>query len=323
MFANYTRYKEVWWLKNPHSQTIFASVLGRKDNLVFKKNTIQLTDGDFIELYHYGNQKADKLVLLMHGLEGTQTSHYVQSIFPVLAAQNYHCVFMYLRNSGTVRNKLAKTYHAFDIEPLQQCVNQLKKEYSVKKIYVLGYSLGGAILLNHLIHAPLHAPIDAGIAVSVPFDLHATVNTLEQGVQRIYLKSFMHSLNHKIKQKKQQWEQVIQAPLKPYYSSLYDYDNDITAPLHGFKNANDYYTQASCKNKLTKITTPTLIIQAKDDPFMPPSVIPNSNQLSSSISLITTNKGGHVGFISQSSLFKPTFWLNTIIPEYLEWIESH
>ena len=321
MLFNYTPYKEAWWLTNPHSQTILASLLGRKDHLAFKHNRVNLQDGDFIDLYHYGNEKSNQLVLLLHGLEGTRQSHYVQSIFPVLAKQNYHCVFMHLRNSGPVRNKLAKTYHAADIEPLEQCLNALVKKYPLKKCYVLGYSLGGAILLNHLIHAPFSAPIDGAIAVSVPFNLKQTVNTLEKGIRRIYLKNFMTSLNAKIKQKKNQFEQVTQKPLKNYYSSLYDYDNEITAPLHGFKDANDYYTQASCKEKLKHITIPTLIIQAKDDPSMHPSVIPHQEELSSSISLITTERGGHVGFISQSSLFIPQFWLNTIIPEYLEWVQ--
>jgi hypothetical protein len=184
---------------------------------------------------------------------------------------------------------------------------------------VVGVSLGGNVLLKWLGEtADNNNLIDAAIAVSVPFELHKAASRIQQGFSRFYQWYFIKCLRERLVEK----FEVTVPPLNPAVLSevrtMYDFDDKITAPLHGFTGVDHYYTSSSSRQYLRNINVPTLILHAKDDPFMSSDVIPEPDELSPSITLEVTERGGHVGFVGGKYPWRPEYWLDQRIPEFLK-----
>lgn len=307
-------FKPPWWLRNPHLQTIWPLFRSFPKDLAFVPERLELADGDFLDLVWLGSGKKP-IVLILHGFEGSLDSHYAKSILQVIQANGWRGVLMHFRGCSGEPNRLLRNYHSGETGDLETVVRTLIARESTVPFAAIGFSLGGNVLLKWLGETGKQNPLKAAIAISVPFELEKAVKHIHQGFSKIYEKHLLRSVISRLSIKYQSQRNDFSLPSE--IASLEDFDNKVTAPLHGFKNAKDYYDQSSSRPFLKKIATPTLLLQAKDDPFMPHEVIPDKRELSSFVQLELTTHGGHVGFIQGKFPWKLEYWLEKKIPAFL------
>ncbi len=302
------------WLAGPHRQTLWGSILHRRPPVILTRERLELPDGDFIDLDWHGPD-SHTLVVILHGLEGSSRSHYAQGLLKATADRGWQGVVAHFRSCSGEPNRHPKSYHAAHTDDIDFVIHRYLHNHS--RIAIVGYSLGGSVLLNWL--AQRRQPIQAAVAVSVPFQLDLTAQRLRRGSSRIYQ-------TYLLQQMKKNYRNKLKAGLTLPLSNrelrqirdFYAFDDRITAPLNGFRNVADYYYQASCRQRLKAITNDTLIIQAADDPFMMPDALPGAEQLSPSTLLEVSGQGGHVGFIGGRHPRQREYWLERRIPEFLE-----
>ena len=316
MIINST-FKPAWYLSNAHAQTIYPTFARRSKAAIDYYERLELPDGDFIDLAWATNGlKAESpLVVLLHGLGGSVDSVYVAGLLRSFNHAGYRGVLMQFRGSSGVPNRLPRAYHSGetgDLAYLLECLHQ--REPSTKKA-VVGVSLGGNVLLKWLGETGAQPLIHAAVAVSVPFQLNIVAERINKGFSRIYQAYLLKKLRTLFLEKLALVNR--QLPLTKHdllsIKTIREFDERITAPLHGFKNADAYYREASSRQYLSGIVTPTLIIHASDDPFMVPEVVPEEKHLSTDILFELSQQGGHVGFISRNN----TNWLEQRIPCFL------
>lgn len=297
-------FKPAWWLRSPHLQTIWPSLTRRRSHISIEWERLELRDGDFIDLaWHRG---AGPLVMLIHGLEGSLNSHYATPMMEALAKAGFSTLFMHLRGCGREPNRLDKSYHSGATQDLAELLELLDRRNEMPTA-VVGFSLGGNLLLKYLGETGTDSRLRAAVAISVPFRLAQTSLHLQQGPARIYSRYLLDKLLASYRCKFATRVSPLDVDLETI-QTLYDFDDRITAPLHGFSSADDYYQRASCIGFLKGIETPTLILHARDDPFMTPKVIPEQSMLGPGVNLELTARGGHVGFIYGGLPWKPRFW---------------
>lgn len=303
-------FKPPYWLKNPHLQTLYPFFLNFAPSLKFSWERIELKDGDFLDLAWYGLEQNKPIVLVLHGLESSVEGWYIKRLFKKIKKLGYQAVCMHFRGCGQAPNRLKRSYHAGETQDLKEVITYLKTKYPQLPIIAIGFSMGGNILLKYLGEEKEQSFIHQAIAVSVPFLLDNAASRLNQGFSKIYQWFILRQLYKKILQKN------ISSQVKQY-NTFWFFDDIFTASLHGFKNVNDYYQSCSSRQFLKTITTPTLIIHAKDDPFLTAQAIPYLEELSDAITLELTEHGGHIGFIAEEK-GKLSYWLEDRIIEYLK-----
>jgi len=311
-----SHFKPAWWLKNPHFQTIWPTLFRQRPKLKLEYERIELDDGDFIDLCWSGARDAP-VVLILHGLEGSLDSHYASGLVNTLNEANFRSCFMYFRSCSDEPNRLPRGYHSGETADLQSIVEHVTFKINSKILAIIGFSLGGNVLLKWLGEDDRSEFIHKAIAVSVPFRLAHAAERLEKGLSRLYQTHLVSKLVKKYKQKQRQHKNLHQLNLGKI-KTFYEFDDDVTAPLHGFKNADDYYQKCSSYNYLQFIQQPTLIIHSKDDPFMWQSSCPPESLLSASTVLELTDFGGHAGFIAGNIPFFPVYWYEQRILDWLK-----
>ena len=312
-------FEPCWWLSNGHLQTCAAALI-KRPHYRTQAECIKLADGDVLELHwsHTPNPEAP-ILLLLHGLEGSVSSNYIQGMLHAAKLHHWRAVVMHLRGCQGRVNAVAQTYHAGKTDDLETTLEHIHDAFpAAKQVFAIGYSLGGNILLKFLGENPERNLVDAAVGISLPFDLAATTHYLQTGIRQYYEHRFLRTMKGTIAHKidlgmnmpvnKQELHKI---------HTLYNFDNQVTAPLHGFKNAKDYYRRSSCAQFLPAIQTPTLIVHAVDDPFVPSAVIPDKKAVSPQVNLNILPHGGHVGFISTKKNGGIYFWLERYIPQYL------
>ncbi len=306
------------WLANGHLQT-WAGALFPRVQQDTEMESLALPDGDTLELHWLSAEQTDAPILfLLHGLEGSVRSGYIQGMLQVAKNHHWRAVLPHLRGSGGRINNISQSYHAGRTDDLDIALQHIRARYPNAPCVAVGYSLGANLLLKYLGENSAQPFIKTAIAVCAPFDLAATAAKLSQGVNKIYEHTFVESLKKTIAYKMAlnmsmpiDWLEL--ANIK----TMHDFDDKITAPLHNFLNAKEYYAQSSCLQFLPNIQIPTLIINAQDDPLIPKEVIPSQKQLNQHITLDIQQHGGHVGFISCRAMGKPSYWLEERIAHYL------
>lgn len=312
------RFYPAWWLPGAHLQTLWPFLFTAHYRLDLHRERIELPDGDFLDLDWMPPSKGP-LVLILHGLEGSKDSAYIQRLLPLLQDAGLQGVVMHFRGCSGEPNRLARAYHAGETQDVAYVVSHLLSIERKRPIIAIGFSLGGNVLLKWMGETSVHNPLAAASAISVPFDLHASARRLECGVSRIYQAYLLRSLRIGILRKLDLLESsfgITRDEIKKL-RTLRSFDNRITAPLHGFRNVDDYYTRASSRPWLRHIAIPTLIIQAINDPFMQKTGIPGRGELSSSIDFELSRSGGHVGFISGHLPGLPCPWFE---PRVIRWL---
>jgi predicted alpha/beta-fold hydrolase len=309
-------FRPAWWLPGPHLQTLYPSLLRRRRHPVLKRERLELPDGDFIDLDWTRNAGA-ALVLVLHGLEGSLESHYTGGILEALVAQGYQAVLMYFRGCSGEPNRLARSYHSGDTADLNYVIARLEERDPSTALAVIGYSLGGNVLLKALGERTGTEPVRTAVAVSVPFDLDRAARRLEQGLSRIYQRYLLNKLRRSVKAKMHTHAMPVSLKRLDALDTFRKFDNEVTAPLHGFRDVDDYYGRSSSRQYLHAITTPTLILHAADDPFIPEAAIPTDGELGPGVTLELSRCGGHVGFVGSSRPFVARYWLETRICAHL------
>lgn len=309
-----SQFTPAWWCRNPHLQTLWPLVV-KPRHPELKRERIELTDGDFIDLDWTAN-KHDPMVLVIHGLEGSAHSHYARRMLHALPQNGFRGVLMHFRGRSGEPNRLPRAYHSGETGDLQFIFNLLSSRGD-KISAIIAYSLGGNVLLKWLGEQQNDPPDIKAVAVSVPFVLSELADHMNKGFSRIYQRYLVKSLHKTFEAK----ASIIDLPLSTDFikkmRSFWEFDDKVTAPLHGFASAREYYSKSSSRQFLIGINTPTLVIQAKDDPFMSPRVIPDEGELSDSVTLELAGRGGHVGFISGGTPRRPQFWLEDRIIKYI------
>ncbi|WP_323844380.1 hydrolase [Microbulbifer magnicolonia] len=310
-------------LGNCHLQTVFARFHRPEPWIQTDCRWYATPDGDRLAVHTprpLRDDPAAPLVLVLHGLEGSVASPYVQGLMESLLKGGYQVAVMHFRGCGGIPNKLPRAYHSGDSEDPRWLLGEFGKQFPHTSLMAVGYSLGGNVLLKMLGEDGQGSPLTAAAAVSAPLDLHACSRRINTGMSRIYQRHLLSSLRQSLRLKAS--DPCLAAALPDlekgvYFANFRHFDNAFTAPLHGFRDVDDYYTRASSKPLLRNIRVPTLIINATDDPFICPSALPEPMEVSSDVQLQISEKGGHVGFVG-GSLWRPSYWLETRIPAFLD-----
>lgn len=295
-------YKAPGWLRGGHAQTIYPYFLERPV-VVYRRERWELDDGDFIDIDWLDNVSDAPLVVLFHGLEGNSYSHYALSIMALLRQLGWRGAVVHFRGCSGSPNRLERAYHAGDSSEIDFVLRRISEQSNRSgfrlPVYAVGVSLGGNALLKWLGEQGRHACqlLDGVVAVSVPLDLAAAGRALASGFNLLYTHHFLDTLKRKALDKLERFPSLFDSAAVAACSTLYEFDNLVTAPLHGFQGTEDYWEKSSSKPWLGHIEVPTLVINALNDPFMPASVLPWPKDVSPAVVLEFPEEGGHAGFL--------------------------
>jgi uncharacterized protein len=311
-------FKPSWWLSSPHVQTLWPTLCRRPiKNFLLQRERFELQDGDFLDL-DWSYRQSGPIVLMLHGFEGSIKSPYAKGMLQAIDNRGWRGVLMHFRSCSGEYNRLPRIYHSGETGDVAAVISALKQREPNTPIAAIGFSLGGNVLLKWLGETGHSNPLAAAVAISVPFELHKAADRINQGFSKVYQWHLLKSVRNKIKNKFQRMPAPFPMPLLSNLRSIRDFDDKVTAPLHGFINANDYYTQSSSRQYLNNIRVPTLLVQSKDDPFMTDDLLPKEHELSSHITFELSEKGGHVGFVTGKYPWQVDYWLEKRVPLYLD-----
>ncbi|HJV72659.1 MAG TPA: alpha/beta fold hydrolase [Noviherbaspirillum sp.] len=291
------------WLPGGHLQTIYPATCAVKPKVVYRRERWPTPDGDFIDIDFVDGKAAQPdaprpFIVLFHGLEGSSDSHYARSLMARIAALGWSGAVPHFRGCSGELNHAPRFYHSGDASEVDWIVRRLVAEHKTPgaKFYVAGVSLGGNALLRWLGESQHQAEIvDAACAISAPLDLAGGGAALSRGLNMIYTRVFLQTLKPKCLQKLKQFPDLFDRDTMLRARNLYEFDNIVTAPLHGYRNTDDYWYRASAKHVLSDITVPTLVLNARNDPFLPAHHLPRT--ASKAVTLDYPAHGGHVGFV--------------------------
>lgn len=310
-----------WWAKSPHIQTILP-VMTKIDKPLVNRERLELSDGDFIDLDWCGQpQNGQPIALLVHGLEGSSDSHYARRMLARCQQQGLTALVHHHRSCSGHPNRLARSYHSGDTRDLAHTLTILKSRFPDSTILACGYSLGGNVLTKYLGEQGQNSLIERAAVVSAPLQLGACAERLKSGFSKVYQSYLIRQLQAKTLEKVNHPELGNQMPLTAdkvdALTTFYQFDDAVTAPLHGFDGVHDYYQRASGMPFLAHIQVPTLVLHAGDDPFMTAEVIPPTELLSDKVVYELQPFGGHVGFINGGLPWRPRYYLEPRILYFL------
>lgn len=304
-------YKSPRFLTNCHLQTIFPYLFRKIKGVPYKRERIITPDDDFLDLDWAKVSNPNSLLILSHGLEGHSKRNYILGMVKLFNHKNFDCLAWNYRSCSGDINKKKIFYHHGMTEDLETVINHAIGLKKYKKIFLVGFSLGGNITCNYIGKKCKDLPheIKGAAVFSTPFDLFSATKSFHgKKFNKVYIYRFLSSLKKKIRLKENLLNElkVTENQLKKI-KDFHQWDELITAPLHGFKNKNDYYAKSCSKKILSKIQIPTLVVNAKNDPFLGPNCFPfeeaNKNPY---LFLETPENGGHCGFTSFDH--KPFYW---------------
>jgi len=283
--------------KNGHLNTILSHYRRSTTKVKFHRHRLLTPDDDFIDIDSILKQ-SKKLVVLLHGLEGSSESSYIHTFSAKLAQTNrYDIRILNYRGCSGESNQRLQMYHSGATQDIDTLISYYQHEY--EDIYVIGFSLGGNLILKYLGENMYdsHQCISKAVAISPPTDLESCSYKIMESQNILYEKRFLRSLKAKASEKAEEYPDQLSLSTVKSIRKLYDFDNLITGPIHGFTDASDYYAQSSSKQFLSSIHTPTLIITAEDDPFLSAAAIPYAEaEANDQLYLAASMYGGHVGF---------------------------
>ncbi len=310
------------WLSNPHAQTVWSRILRRHRRLVtWQREIIDLPDGDELGLDHCAaTEEAPRFqVILLHGLEGSSDSVYVRGVASLIVRAGGRATAMNFRSCARP-NRRPRFYHSGDTGDFDYVARLFASREPDLPLFAFGASLGGNVLLKWLGEHPGQRIITAAATMSVPYDLGAGARFLETGAGPLYVRRFLRTLKAKVRQLVHRFPEtavVVSVGDAMRARTFREFDDAATAPLHGFIDANDYYTRSSSISYLSRIDTPVLCISAMDDPFLPPEVLERvKKEASRSIEVVITPSGGHVGFVSGPP-WRTRFWGEETVVDWL------
>ena len=309
-----SHFRPAAFIGNGHVQTILPVLLPRRITLPVTRARLELADGDFLDLDWVRAGHA-RLAIIAHGLEGGSSQQYVRGMAETLHAAGWDVLAWNFRGCSGEPNRLVRAYHSGDSADLASVIAHAAEDYS--RIALVGFSLGGNVTLKYLGEAPPHPAIFAAAAISVPLDLASSARALDRRRgNRIYLRRFLVSLIAKIEAKARAFPGELSADGVRAIRSFQEFDDRFTAPLHGFRDAEDYWKRSSARQFLARIALPTLILNARNDPFLTADSMPGPEaEANPSLFLETPESGGHVGFLDLARGVQP--WSERRVAEFL------
>ena len=283
-------------------QTIWASLYGRRvlgPRPAYQRERWPTPDGDFVDVdFHFSRQRAAPWLVLFHGLEGSSRSHYAEAFADVAHALGWSYAVPHFRGCSGELNLAPRAYHSGDFEEIGWMLGRLR-ERAGQPLHAVGISLGGNALLRWAEEAgeAASATVQAVAAVCSPIDLAAGGHAIGSGLNRqIYTRYFLRTMKPKAMAKWAQHPGLFDRERLAAARDLYEFDNLFTAPLHGFRNTEDYWARASAKPHLARIRVPALVLNARNDPFVPVASLPGVQEVGRYVTLWQPPHGGHVGF---------------------------
>ncbi len=307
-------------LRNRHLQTIYPSLLRPSPVLQLRRERLELADGDFVDLGWSGNSEGNgPVAILLHGLTGGFESKYLRGTAQQLIARGWRTVALQLRGSGPDTNRLPRCYNHGDTEDFHTLCRVLREREPGTPLFAVGWSMGANILLKALGESGEQSLLTGAAAACAPFQLQACAERLRHGFPRVYQNHLIKGLGAILRRKHGPVPVLPTANLAAALSAedFFAFDDAYTAPMNGYPDAITYYTRASCGQFLKGVRRPTLVINAEDDPFMVPAVIPQAADLAPAVTLELARHGGHLGFIAAGEGGRPVYWLEERVPEFL------
>jgi|AntRauTorckE5430_2_1112549.scaffolds.fasta_scaffold00008_38 hypothetical protein len=316
--TEYSKFVPAWWLPTAHLQTIFPTFFFAQKEFPTRVERFELPDGDYIDGI-WTDKPAAPTVILLHGLQGSPRSYYINSLMDnIYHETNWNALALSFRGCGSDKQRMFRQYHGGDTEDIKFILNLVKQRNPDMPVSMVGYSLGGNILLKLFGELKYSNLCETGIAISPPFDIRASSQYMNKGfLGQFYERTFLSDIKHHMTNK-------YHYPLHPEtlethlneIQTLADLDSKMTAPSLGFDTVDEYYNDSSSIHYLKHIKKKTLIILALNDPIIDYSTLPTDEELSKHVELEVYPEGGHVGFIS-GNIKSPEFWVNKRIMAHL------
>jgi predicted alpha/beta-fold hydrolase len=317
-----------WWIPGPHFQTVWARLVRSRQLVAFEREVLRTPDQDDLELDHAAARPGTPRVLLLHGLEGSAYSLHTQGLAELIRCRGWNATVLNFRSCARdprqtrrrLRNRRPRLYHSGETSDLDFVVRELVARDPSTPLYAIGFSLGGNVLLKWLGETGASSAIRAAVTLSVPYDLAAAARYLERPIGRLYCAHFMRRLKPKALDVIARFPDETRLDRARVLAarSFHEFDQFVTAPLHGFASAEDYYSRSSAIAYLPRIQVPTLCLSSNDDPFLPREALTRARAAaSSSVTFLVTDHGGHMGFVSGRWPWRPRYWAEELSVDWL------
>jgi uncharacterized protein len=315
-------YSPAWWVPGGHLQTLWGKLFRRQPvapTILVRWDT---PDGDFLELHRLVSKPSAPRVLLLHGLEGSIRSHYAQGLLNEAARRGWGADLLIFRSCGSELNRARRFYHSGETGDVAFVLERISREFPFAPLGMVGVSLGGNVLLKFLGERGKDLPktLRGAATISVPFDLARSSKRINRGFSRLYQRFFLGSLRRKAGEKAKRFPDLAPVDRIASLRTLEDFDNLVTGPLHGFADAQDYYARSSSLAYLEAIRLKTLLISAVDDPMLPAEVLDEVREIARknpALEIEFVQKGGHAGFITGSVPWRPFYYAEYRVGEFL------
>lgn len=304
-------YRSPRWLRNAHVQTVWPTLCRRVEKVGFIRERLDTPDGDFLNLdWLRGSGHGSRLAILSHGLEGNSRRQYMAGMARALYAQGFDVLAWNYRGCGGELNDRPRFYHSGDTGDLRTILAQVTAGY--ESLSLVGFSVGGNVTLRYLGEAPerVDPRVSAAAVFSVPCDLGACAVQLARPMNAFYLGHFLRSLKGKVRAKAVRFPDAFDVSALDAMRDFVEFDGGVTAPMFGFSSAEDYYARASSRPVLGAIRVRTLLVNARDDPFLTAACFPvDEAARSEALHLEIPAHGGHVGFVGGADAATPDgYW---------------
>ncbi len=309
-----TGFSAPWWIQGPHLQTLWGKFLRRAPVQPTVLERLDTPDGDFLDIHRLEGSPNAPILVLLHGLEGGIHSHYIQGLLAEASSRGWRAAVIIFRSCGNEMNRTQRSYHSGETTDLAFVLSHLTAESPGAPIVLAGASLGGNVLLKYLGESGsrISPNVRGAVAISVPFDLNRSSRHIDRGFAKVYQHHFLRSLRRKARAKVQRYPGLMPPESLNTVRTMFDFDNSFTAPVHGFAGAEDYYRKSSSLAWLPGISVNTLLLSAVDDPFLPSQVLHEVRDAADDngfLHLEFSRRGGHVGFVTGPSPFRPVYYL--------------
>lgn len=314
-------FRPAWWCRGAHAQTIWGSLLRPVGRVTLRRERWDTPDGDFIDVDRAEGKPGAPTLVVLHGLEGSSRSKQVLGLLAAAQRKGWRGIGVNFRSCSGEPNRLRRSYHAGETSDLAWVIERLVREEPGSPVLCVGLSLGGNVLLKYLGERGDSAPAEvrAAAAISAPFDLARSAHALERGFSRTYMRRLVRSMKRKARAKLEKYPDLLDRKALEAARTLGEFDQAVTAPVHGFAGADAYWSACSSKAFLSGIRRPTLLINARDDPFLPADALPAAAAAANP--LLTADfpaHGGHAGFLSGPWPGHPVSWAQERTLRFLE-----
>jgi predicted alpha/beta-fold hydrolase len=325
-------FRPAGWLPGAHAQTIWGRLTRSRRLVPMRREALTTPDGDELLVDHLDGPAGAPRAIVLHGLEGSSYSVYVQGLLLEIQRRGWRGIAMNFRSCARdpadltrmLPNRRPRMYHSGDTGDLDFLARTLaaREPRGSAPLFAIGVSLGGNVLLKWLGESGAGAPVDGAVAISTPYDLAASARHLESVLGRLYTQRFLLTLKRKVEGAVRRFSEAarrIDLPRTRASRTFWEFDDAANAPLHGFAGADDYYRKSSSLGYLQGIARQTLCLSAEDDPFLPREALERARAAAPpSVDFLVTAGGGHIGFVSGSTPWRPSYWAETFAIDWLE-----